>query len=581
MASILTKPDIEVSNKVREKPRKTSPLFIKEDYWAIWIGSFLLISGLIIFYFIPASSFSERVNELEHVLRIEEAKAPFKTVEWHEARMALNDLSSAKTSFGTTINYILKTPRIWEFNPLQSFYKAPVPQQNNSEAIALKEELAASLKLKAQQLYQGAEENHFQNISANKEAASAALKWRDAKTELEGMKKKSPSKAYNLFSSLAILGLILASLFGTGAWFMGFRFKSFIKAFFFVFLLAIMAQMLGQQVDMKHIGFGYPIWAIALGILISNTLGTPGWAKSAVQAEFYIKTGLVLLGAEILFSKILAIGLPGIFVAWVVTPIVLTGTFWFGQHVLKIASKTLNITISADMSVCGVSAAIATAAACKASKEELTVAVGLSMVFTSVMMIALPAFIRFAGIPEVLGGAWIGGTIDASGAVVAAGAFLGDTALHVAATIKMIQNMLIGVISFFVAYYWATRVDKTDKVKVGAGEIWKRFPKFILGFVGASLVISLLYHLSGTNLGDALIDQGLIRGYLKDLTGWFFCLAFVSIGLSVNFKELQAQLKGGKPMYLYLIGQAFNLGLTLLVAYIMFYVLFEEITVKL
>jgi uncharacterized membrane protein YadS len=300
--------------------------------------------------------------------------------------------------------------------------------------------------------------------------------------------------------------------------------------------------------------------------------------KPAVQTEYYIKTGLVLLGAEILLSKIIAIGLPGIFVAWVVTPIVLITTFWFGQKILKIGSKTLNITISADMSVCGVSAAIATAAACNAKKEELTLAVGLSMIFTSIMMIVMPAFINAVGIPEVLGGAWIGGTIDATGAVVAAGAFLGDKALNVAATIKMIQNVLIGIIAFGIAFYWATKVENDGKTKVGASEIWKRFPKFIIGFLGASIVFSTIYAFSPDWFSSAFIDQGLIGGYSKNLRGWLFCLAFVSIGLSVNFKELKHQFSGGKPLILYISGQGLNLTLTLLMAYLMFYIVFPEIT---
>ena len=192
---------------------------------------------------------------------------------------------------------------------------------------------------------------------------------------------------------------------------------------------------------MKHYGIGYAAWAIFMGMLLSNTIGTPKWVKPALQVEFYIKTGLVLLGAEVLFNKIIAIGVPGIFVAWVVTPIVLISTYIFGQKVLKIPSKTLNITISADMSVCGTSAAIATAAACRAKKEELTLSIGLSLVFTSIMMIIMPAFIKAVGMPYILGGAWMGGTIDATGAVAAAGAFLSEKALYVAATIKMIQNV--------------------------------------------------------------------------------------------------------------------------------------------
>ena len=229
------------------------------------------------------------------------------------------------------------------------------------------------------------------------------------------------------------------------------------------------------------------------------------------------------------------------------------------------------------MSVCGVSAAVATAAACNAKKEELTLAVGLSMIFASIMMIVLPLFINWVGMPEVLGGAWIGGTIDATGAVVAAGAFLGDNALNVAATIKMIQNILIGLIAFCVAVYSTTRVEGAGKQKVGISEIWKRFPKFILGFIGASILFSTIYTIIGDNLGYSIIDHGVIRGFTKDLRGWMFALAFVSIGLGTNFKELKVHFNHGKPLILYFFGQAFNLIFTLGMAYLMFYKVFPEV----
>ena len=351
----------------------------------------------------------------------------------------------------------------------------------------------------------------------------------------------------------------------------------FIRGFVPVFFVAVLAYLLAAQVDFNNMGIGYALWAIVLGLFINNVFGVPDVARPALRHELYIKTGLVLLGAEVLFSKILAIGLPGIFVAWIVTPVVLITTYWFGQKILRISSKTLNITISADMSVCGVSAAIATAAACKAKKEELTTAVGLSMIFTSIMMVALPAFINFVGMPEVLGGAWIGGTIDATGAVVAAGAFLGDTALNVAATIKMIQNILIGILAFGVAIYWTSKVDNTAGQEIGASEIWLRFPKFVLGFIGASLFFSLLFSMMEEPLAIALLENGVLD-FSSDMRGWLFCLAFVSIGLSTNFKELREQFSGGKPLILYACGQSLNLGLTLLMAWIMFYKVFPEIT---
>ena len=348
----------------------------------------------------------------------------------------------------------------------------------------------------------------------------------------------------------------------------------FLKAFPFVFILATFAYVLSGQSLIKAYNLEYALWAIAVGLLISNTVGTPAFLRPAVLTEFYIKTGLVLLGAEVLMSRLLALGIPGVFVAWVVTPIVLVSTYLFGQKVLKIQSKSLNMVICADMSVCGVSAAIASAAACRAKKEELSLAIGMSLSFTVIMMVVLPAIIKAVGMDEVLGGAWLGGTIDSTGAVAAAGAVLGDRALEVAATVKMIQNILIGVTAFGIATYWVTSVEKDSDVRPSLMEIWRRFPKFVIGFVVVSIVFSILY--SSLADGPELVTA-MIKGSTKTLRGWFFCLAFVSIGLGTNIRELVPYLRGGKPLILYLCGQTLNLGLTLLMAWLMFHVVFKDI----
>ena len=174
----------------------------------------------------------------------------------------------------------------------------------------------------------------------------------------------------------------------------------------------------------------------------------------------------------------------------------------------------------------------------------------------------------------------MGGTIDATGAVAAAGAFLSDRALYVAATIKMIQNVLIGVIAFCVAIYWVARVDRVPGQSVPVTEIWHRFPKFVIGFIVASIVFSLMYQSFGNDVGYTMLEHGGIRGFSRIFRGWFFCLAFTSIGLATNFRELKEYFKGGKPLILYVCGQSFNLMLTLLMAYIMFYLVFPEITAK-
>lgn len=365
-------------------------------------------------------------------------------------------------------------------------------------------------------------------------------------------------------------GVLVISLvaFGIGLSVMGRRLAPFLAGFCVVFALAVVALLLAGQAVIKYYNLEYALWALLAGLLISNTIGTPSWLRAAACTEFYIKTGLVLLGAEVLFGRLLALGLPGVFVSWVVTPIVLVTTFWFGQRILRMASPTLNIVISADMSVCGVSAAIATAAACRAKRSELSLAIGMSLTFTVIMMVVMPVVIRALGISNVLGGAWIGGTIDSTGAVAAAGAMLGDDALQVAATIKMIQNILIGVVAFGVSVYWVTRVEGgTDESRPGVGEIWRRFPKFILGFLAASVVFSCLAASSAG--GERLVDTVLGHS-TTTLRNWFFCLAFVSIGLETNFRELAVHLRGGKPLVLYVVGQTFNLCLTLLMAWLMF-----------
>ncbi len=340
-----------------------------------------------------------------------------------------------------------------------------------------------------------------------------------------------------------------------------------------LFVLAVAAYTLANQAGVRAAGFGYAFWALLIGLVIANTGGTPAWLRPALRSELYIKTGLVLLGAEILFGNILSLGLPGLFVAWLVTPLVIVFMYRFGVGFLKIGSRSLVIVIAAATSVCGVSAAIAVAAAARAHKQELTLAVGMSLIFTVVMMIVMPLGIRAAGMDPVVGAAWIGGTVDATGAVVAAGALLGEQAEQIAAVVKMIQNTLIGLVAFLVAVFWVTRIEAGGARKPHAMEIWHRLPKFIIGFLGASLLFSFVLTptLGETRVGEAL-------DVTSDVRGWLFCLAFVSIGLESRFRDLARHTAGGRPIQLYVTGQALNVLLTLVAAYLAFGgILFERV----
>ncbi|MEZ6134490.1 MAG: putative sulfate exporter family transporter [Pirellulaceae bacterium] len=368
-----------------------------------------------------------------------------------------------------------------------------------------------------------------------------------------------------------VVGAIASLLRGRGL-------SGFLLAFPVLFVLSVLAYLLASQTVISNYNLEYALWALLVGLIISNTIGTPQWLRPAVLGEMYIKLGLVLLGAEVLFGRLLALGIPGICVSWIVTPVVLVSTYVFGQRVLKMDSKSLNMVISADMSVCGVSAAIATSAACRAKKEELSLAIGLSLSFTVVMMVVMPIAVKAIGLDPVVGGAWIGGTIDATGAVVAAGEALGPVGQETASTVKMIQNILIGVIAFAVAVYWTKSVESAEggqaKTNVGASEIWKRFPKFILGFVAASLLCSIVF--AASTYGELLVNS-VVSGVAKPLRGWLFCLAFVCIGLDTNFRQLLPYFKTGKPVALYICGQTLNILLTLAMAYLMFGVLFKDV----
>jgi len=391
--------------------------------------------------------------------------------------------------------------------------------------------------------------------------------------------KDAPPKSTGIIGSLVVTGIVLLIVFSIGVFVMGDSTFRFAVAFVAVFAMALIAYTLAGQSVIKNYNLEYVLWALLLGLLISNTIGLPKWLSYAARTELYIKTGLVLLGAEVLFNKLLALGIPGILISWVVTPIVLIATYVFGQYILKIPSKSLNMVISADMSVCGVSAAVATAAACKAKKEELSLAIGLSLIFTVIMIVIQPYIVLWSGMGEVIGGAWIGGTIDSTGAVAAAGTLVGGVAKDVAATVKMIQNILIGAVAFGVSLYWVSFVERnSDGERPKISEVWTRFPRFTLGFIGISLLLSAI---QSPGLEGRMFVSSIVDGATKQLREWMFCLAFVSIGLESNFREYRHMLASGKPVVLYVCGQALNLILSFLMAWFVFTYLFPETAAEL
>lgn len=383
--------------------------------------------------------------------------------------------------------------------------------------------------------------------------------WEDVAERKALLAQFTSSFWIRLLRTFVVLGL----LFTVGVKLQGGKVKEYLPAFAALFVLAVIVRLISAEFTLNRY-LEWAFWALITGLLISNTVGVPAWLRPAIRTEFYIKTGLVVMGFSVLFSNIAKFGLYGLGIAWLVTPIVIIFMWWFGTRILKIDNKPLVITIASATSVCGTSAAIATGAAAGARKNDLGIAISISIIFTILMMVFEPMIIKAVGMNELMGGALIGGTVDSTGAVVLAGNALGPEGEQAAVLVKSIQNILIGFIAFFVALFFATKVEKNSDRKVGASEIWTRFPKFIIGFFVASLVASFVVQpLAGS------ADVKAINTVLDQYKNWAFVLAFTSIGLDTNFREIIKQLHGGKVLWLYVVGQIFNIFLTFLAVWLL------------
>ena len=385
----------------------------------------------------------------------------------------------------------------------------------------------------------------------------------DLSKEIKGNAGNVPGKVFsgsNLVSSiyigvgLLILSIIAMLLMG------GTPIGAFIPGFIVVYIIAWIAMFLAGNFTINEWGLEYVLWCLLFGLIVSNVIGVPAWLKPAVRTEFYIKTGLVILGSGILFKEILQAGAMGIIQALLVVSVIWYVCWWICKQ-FGVDDEFAAI-LSSAVSICGVSAAIATSGAVKGDPKKLSYTTSIVLICAVPMLVLQPLIAKWVGMPDTVAGAWLGGTLDTSGSVVAAGELISQTAMKVGVIVKMSQNVLIGVAAFILAVIWTFK-----KTEVGPGadkpgliEIWVRFPKFVLGFIIASIVFSFF-------LSPATV--GAVKGQLGGLRTIWFALAFTCIGLETNFGEL-ATLGGGRPAAAFLIAQGINILWTLLLAYLFF-----------
>ena len=359
-------------------------------------------------------------------------------------------------------------------------------------------------------------------------------------------------------SKVVYVGIIYLVLAALGIALLGGRVVPFLIGFPVVFALAWVSRFLAGNGTFIDWGIEYVIFALIIGLLISNTMGTPAWLRPAVQTEYYIKTGLVILGAGLLFLEILQAGILGILQALLVVFAVWYACFWLCRK-LKVDDE-FGAMLSTAVSICGVSAAIAACGAIQGDKKKLSYVTSLVLIVAVPMMVVMPWICKATGMNDLVAGAWLGGTLDTSASVVAAGALISEAAMKTGVIVKFSQNALIGVAAFVLAIWWTLRAGAATGQKPSAGIIWERFPKFVLGFILASAIFSFLLPADMVN-GT--------KSALGELRVWWFAMTFVCIGLETRFTEL-AGMGEGRPALAFLGAQAFNVFWTLLLAYLLF-----------
>jgi uncharacterized integral membrane protein (TIGR00698 family) len=380
-------------------------------------------------------------------------------------------------------------------------------------------------------------------------------------SEIRGHAQATTGKVFageNLMKAL-IIGIAGLAIGAAGVALIGGNAGAFMIGFPLVFVLAWLARVLAGNGLFVDYGIEYVIFALLLGLLISNTIGTPAWLKPAVQTEFYIKTGLVILGAGLLFKEVLQAGALGILQAVLVVVVIWYICFWMARK-LRVDDDFAAM-LSSSVAICGVSAAIATCGAIQGDKKKLSYVTSLVLIVAVPMMIVMPWIAKATGMNDIVAGAWLGGTLDTSATVVAAGALISDAAMKTGVIVKLSQNALIGVAAFILVVWWTYKAGaKAGGQKPSAGVIWERFPKFVLGFLIASAVFSFF-------LPQPMVDG--TRSVLSDLRTWWFALAFVCIGLETRFVDL-ATMEGGRPALAFLGAQMINILWTLLLAWLIF-----------
>ncbi len=361
-----------------------------------------------------------------------------------------------------------------------------------------------------------------------------------------------------------------AAAFSVALGALGHKPREFLPAFAFLYVLSVIVFVIGQWDSANYWDLEAPLVALILGLVIANVAGLPRWLDAGFRVEFYIKTGIILLGATLPFTLIIWAGPVAIAQASIVSIVTFFVIYWVG---IKLGlDRRLAATLGAGGAVCGVSASIAIAGAVGAKKDDAPIAITLVILWAIVMIVVLPLVAQALHLPAGVGGAWIGTSEFADAAGVAAAQTYGNMAAHgtiagnsdqalFAFTLMKVvgRDVWIGIWAFVLAIVATTRWEKREfGRKANAAEIWWRFPKFVLGFIVASLLVTWISRDFSLADYNKIVAPGLVAP-IKDLRTWAFIFCFLSIGLTTRFRDLAGA--GRKPFLAFSSGVVVNVVL--------------------
>jgi len=314
----------------------------------------------------------------------------------------------------------------------------------------------------------------------------------------------------------------------------------------------LLEQNVGKYAKAHHWIFPnieYVLWAILLGLVVSNTVGVPEIFRTGVATyEFWLKTGIVLLGSRFLLGDILKLG----GVSLLLVAVEITGAIAFMTFLGRVFHLKPKLTslLAVGSAVCGVSAIIAAQGAIEADEEDSSFSIAAILALGALALFTFPLIGHALHLGDRAYGVWAGLAVDNTAEATAAGALYSDAAGKLAVLVKSTRNAMIGFVVLAYAIYWASQ-GQAKTVRNKAAFLWQKFPKFVLGF----LLISVLATYQFFNKEQV--------GALANLSRWAFLLTFAGVGLRTNFRDMRKQ--GLRPFAVGAIGEiaiaVFTLGL--------------------